>query len=152
MPLSVGLPIEYCTAVCNPPRIVGEAKSMALARRRLKLEEEFVPNPVLRNTLLVVTKLPLLTPRKPSVSPYFLNGVSILPSRTVPQPALLKPANESRLAKEVVVFPSSMFTCCSSCQIALFPPPILFSPRNPSYVLLTFISHPHTRALPPTVP
>src|SRR5712692_6826801 len=131
MPASVGLPIEYCTLVCSPPRIVGEVKSTAFARRKLKLEAELAPKPVFCNTLLCDTKLPLLTPRKPSMLPYSLYGVSILPSLNVPHPSLVRPANELRVAKLVVWFPSSMLTCCSSCQIADDPRPICLSPRKP---------------------
>src|SRR5258706_9113538 len=136
-PDSSGLPIEYCTPTCTPPGSVGEARSIAFARRKLKLEpDELAPEPILRITLFGDTKLPLETPRKPSVSPYFLNGVSMLPSLTVPQP-VSRPANESRLAKEVVevalslAFPSSILTVCSSWPIALNPPPRFLLPRKP---------------------
>src|SRR6266853_2563044 len=85
VPASVGLPSEYCTMVCNPPRIVGEVKSKAFARRRLKLEDELVPKDPFCSTLGADTKLPLFTPRKPSMLAFLLNGVSMLPSLIVPQ-------------------------------------------------------------------
>jgi hypothetical protein len=131
IPVSVGLPIEYWTLVCSPPRVLGDVKSMALARRKLKLDAELVPKPVFCSTLLCDTKLPLLTPRKPRMLPYSLYGVSILPSLNVPHPSLVRPANELRVAKLVVWFPSSMLTCCSSCQIAFDPLPMSLLPRNP---------------------
>jgi len=31
--LSMGLPREYCTLVCSPPRMVGDVKSSAFGRR-----------------------------------------------------------------------------------------------------------------------
>src|SRR5258708_74957 len=83
--VSVGLPSEYCTMVCSPPRIVGEVKSMAFARRRLKLEDELVPKDPFCSTLGADTKLPLFTPRNPSTLAFLLNGVSMLPSLIVPQ-------------------------------------------------------------------
>src|SRR6266568_1383138 len=101
---SAGLPIEYCAALCSPPRIVGEVRSMALARRRLKLDAELVPKPALSFTL---------------------DGVTMLPSLIVPQLAPLTPTKELRLAKLgltmsapvafplPVVVPSSMLTVCS---------------------------------------
>src|SRR6266853_1557040 len=85
VPASVGLPSEYCTMVCSPPRIVGEVKSTAFARRRLKLEDELAPKDPFCNTLGADTKLPLFTPRNPSMLAFLLNGVSMLPSLIVPQ-------------------------------------------------------------------
>src|SRR4029077_8930041 len=99
VPDSVGLPIEYCTPTCAPPKFC-EAKSTAFARRRLKPEAALLLT--LRITLFGETKLPLETPRKPSTSPNFLNGVSMLPSLTVPQLAA-RPTKESRLAKVLIL-------------------------------------------------
>src|SRR2546429_2513874 len=121
--VSLGLPREYCTLVCSPPRIVGEVKSSAFGRRKLKLEAELVPKPTFCSTLLCDTKLPLLTPRKPRILPYSLYGVSIFPSLNVPHSLLVRPANEFRLPKVeikpalfAVTTPSSRGTDCSSCQ------------------------------------
>src|SRR6266487_5561139 len=102
MPVSLGLPREYCTLDCSPPRIVGEVKSSAFGRRKLKLDAELVPKPTFCSTLLCDTKLPLLTPRKPRILPYSLYGESIFPSLNVPHPSLARPANELRPAKLVV--------------------------------------------------
>src|SRR2546425_1091266 len=137
--LSLGLPREYCTLVCSPPRMVGDVKSSAFGRRRLKLDAEFVPKPTFCSTLLCDTKLPLLTPRKPRILPYSLYGVSIFPMRTVPHPSLAKPTNEFRLPKVEIkpaVFafttPSSRGTVCSNCQIPFVPRPTSLLPRKPT--------------------
>src|SRR6266567_2793004 len=119
-----------------PPK-VGESYITEFARRKLKLDDELPPKPALRKTLLVETKLPLLTPRKPSVSPNFLNGVSMLPSLTVPHFAS-RPANESRWFSTPVA--SSKVICDSNCQIPFSPAPISFLPRKPRYELPVSIS------------
>src|SRR6266568_9178432 len=142
---SSGSPTEYSTAAWMPPK-VGESYITEFARRRLKLDAFPSPKPALRKTLLVETKLPLLTPRKPSVSPYFLNGVSMLPSLTVPHPAS-RPANESRWLSTPVA--SSKVICDSNCQIAFSPAPISFLPRKPRYELPVSISFLFTMALGP---
>src|SRR6266699_2411378 len=127
-----------------PPK-VGESYITEFARRKLKLDDELPPKPALRKTLLVETKLPLQTPRKPSVSPNFLNGVSMLPSLTVPHFAS-RPANESRWFSTPVA--SSKVICDSNCQIPFSPAPISFLPRKPRYELPVFISFLFTTAVP----
>src|SRR5882762_5652586 len=141
--VSLGLPTEYCIRYCNPPKYVGEAKSMALGRRSWKRAARFGPpdpcaKPTWRSTGLVCTKLPLETPRKPTTSPAFLKGVSMKPSLKVPQPASM-PRKLSRVAS-VPSTPSSIGTTDSTCQIALIPLPIDLPPLNPRYELPISIS------------
>src|SRR5712691_596052 len=128
------------------PPTIGESYITEFARRKLKLDDELLPKGPLRNTLAVDTKLPLLTPRKPSVSPYFLNGVSMLPSLTVPHLAS-RPANESRWFSVPVA--SSKVICDSNCQIPFSPAPISFLPRKPRYELPVSISFLFTMELVP---
>src|SRR6267378_111221 len=141
--VSDGFPVEYCTKYCNPPKKVGDAKSMALPRRSWKRDALLGPpaalaNPTWRSSGLVCTKLPLETPRKPTTSPAFLKGVSMKPSLKVPQPASM-PRKLSRVAS-VPSTPSSIGTTDSTCQIALIPLPIDLPPLNPRYELPISIS------------
>src|SRR5437879_10061300 len=99
VPASVGLPSEYCTASCAPLYSC-EAKSTEFARRKLKPEGELLLT--LRITLFGETKLPLPMPRKPSVSPNLLNGVSMLPSLRVHQLAS-RPTKDSRLLTVLLI-------------------------------------------------
>src|SRR6267378_3461825 len=146
--VSDGLPVEYCTKYCNPPKKFGEAKSMALPRRSWKRDARLGPlpalaNPTWRSTGLVCTKLPLETPRKPTTSPAFLKGVSMKPSLRVPHTAS-RPRKLSRVASVPVSAaaepPSSTGTVCSTCQIAFIPLPRDLPPLNPMYELPTSIS------------
>src|SRR5882762_781735 len=152
--VSLGLPTEYCIRYCNPPKYVGEAKSMALGRRSWKRAARFGPpdpcaKPTWRSTGLVCTKLPLETPRKPTTSPAFLKGVSMKPSLRVPHTAS-RPRKLSRVASVPVSAaaepPSSTGTVCSTCQIAFIPLPRDLLPLNPMYELPTSISFRFTRA------
>src|SRR6267378_1802383 len=155
--VSLGLPMEYCIRYCNPPKYVGEAKSMALPRRSWKRAARFGPpdpcaKPTWRSTGLVCTKLPLETPRKPTTSPAFLKGVSMKPNLRVPHCASM-PIKLSRVASVPVSAaaepPSSIGIVDSTCQIAFIRLPIALLPLKPRYELPTSISFRFTRVVVP---